>query len=101
MVVKLQMKLIIEVRKINIPHWLDADFLYRINYGPATIQDANVAQKYLVAHNGMRERLTLLDRQVADSLHQALFSSNLASGRGFSTTLIRTGRATDSSKRTN
>jgi hypothetical protein len=59
-----------------IPPWLDAEFLYRINYGPAFERDVIIAQQSLhmaFTQPNERQRLTLLDRETACELHRALF----------------------------
>jgi hypothetical protein len=56
--------------------WLDGEFIYRINYGPATAQDVLTAREALRDHRDLwkRGRLTLLDRRIAFDLVNALFS---------------------------
>jgi len=83
-------------KNVPIPTWLDADFLYRINYGPGTREDAVKAWEilYLINHGPEpredavpalkpvrpsvlrkrdRVRLTLLDRHVVNKLYRAVF----------------------------
>jgi hypothetical protein len=55
------------------PEWLDPEFLYRINYGPATAKDVQESFALLGSTDTCRESITLLDRRIADSLHKALF----------------------------
>jgi hypothetical protein len=65
--------------KIPIPLWLDAELLYNINYGPATVAEINTVRSALdgVATVEDRSRITLLDRRIADRLHGALFNKSL------------------------
>jgi hypothetical protein len=76
------------------PEWLDAGFLYRINYGPAKEEDVDLAKKTLrpflakkilhpfLAENTLdplpidRQRITLLDRRIAAYLHRSLFAGS-------------------------
>ena len=61
------------------PTWLDPDFLYRINYGPATRDYVERARDILRAAKtvlGARPTITLLDREMAKKLHQAIFSKS-------------------------
>ena len=73
-----------QISKINrtvkkdwqVPDWLNADVLYRINYGPATKGDVMIAQSILKITPSLtdcRRRVTLLDRAIACELHNALF----------------------------
>lgn len=61
---------------MEVPQWLDTDFLYRINYGPGTVEDVARATRVLenISDRKARERITLLDRYVALELHQTLFA---------------------------
>jgi hypothetical protein len=58
--------------------WLDPDYLYRINYGPASRNDVEVVYKALQAADNLskRSRITLLDRSVAQELCKTLFLTN-------------------------
>ena len=71
------MGLIADERHTPLPTWLSADFLYRINYGPATEEDATHACKAITAPGVLRKskrvELTLLDRCLVDKLFQAIF----------------------------
>ena len=59
------------------PLWLDADFLYRINYGPGTREDAahmwDSIMRPIVLRKRKRVQLTLLDRRLVDKLFHAVF----------------------------
>lgn len=63
------------------PDWLDADLLFRINYGEADRQDvARLKEAILGSHSAdvqierkQRACVTLLDRLTAQKLYQALF----------------------------
>ena len=63
------------------PDWLDAEFLFRINYGPATRKDVSKLKVAIIGSRSIyvqekrkeRARLTLLDRVLAQSLYRALF----------------------------
>lgn len=59
------------------PEWLDSDFLYRINYGPGTQDDATKAWKNIlqpvVSRRQRRLRVTLLDRRIVDMLFKAMY----------------------------
>jgi hypothetical protein len=63
----------------KVPAWLDGDFLYRVNYGPATSQDTAQLYKFVWWDKSdyPRSTVTLLDRRVAEKLHDALFSPSL------------------------
>jgi hypothetical protein len=71
----------LEKAKQTPPEWLDADFLFRINYGPATPEDARKVKNSIIrclrsdttVQRRERSRLTLLDRKIAKQLHDALF----------------------------
>ena len=68
-----------EGQNADVPEWLDADFLYRINYGPATLEDVARARKTLIAAKSQpdtRFSITLLDREMARILHSAIFSKS-------------------------
>jgi hypothetical protein len=56
--------------------WLDGDFLYRINYGPASAQDVLAVREAISEYQPLwkRGRLTLLDRRIAVELVDALFN---------------------------
>jgi len=55
--------------------WLDALYLFRINYGPASKDDVETAYAALKAANDLSERtkLTLLDRRIAHEFLQKIF----------------------------
>jgi len=55
--------------------WLDPRYLYRINYGPASRDDVEVAYAALKAadHLPERGRLTLLDRRIAHEFSKTVF----------------------------
>lgn len=58
------------------PLWLDEDFLYQLNYGPANSADFTTSLTGVIAlleADAERERITLLDRLVAEKLHKAMF----------------------------
>ena len=61
-----------------VPEWLDADFLYRINYAPATLEEVARAQSTLrpLPEGTERQRITLLDRHIATFLHRSMFSES-------------------------
>jgi hypothetical protein len=60
------------------PAWLDARFLYRINFGPGTIADRDLARKACdpATRGTPRRSITLLDRDMAQLLHRAIFSNS-------------------------
>jgi hypothetical protein len=55
--------------------WLDAEYLYKINYGPASSNDVRIAYKALKAADDLpkRNRITLLDRKIAQKLCESVF----------------------------
>lgn len=57
----------------DIPKWLDAELLFRLNYGPSTSGDIGSARKALGKRKG-RTEVTLLDRAIAAKLHKALYN---------------------------
>jgi hypothetical protein len=58
---------------------LEAEFLYRLNYGPATREDVERARKTLLDSKADRRlSITLLDRVMAEILHKAIFSKSRA-----------------------
>jgi hypothetical protein len=66
-------------RNVEPPEWLEAEFLYRINFGPGTHEDVLRARRALhPANRGGLERrcITLLDREMAKLLHKAIFSKS-------------------------
>lgn len=65
--------IVLEEENIEIPPWLDAEFLFRINYGPATLKDAQLARKCLNPCYLKRYHITLLDRWLGACLHRALY----------------------------
>lgn len=60
---------------------MNADFLYRINYGPGTHDDADLAWKStlqpVLKHKSKRLRVTLLDRHIVEKLFKALFRQSV------------------------
>jgi len=62
------------------PDWLDVDYLYRLNYGPANASDAAIAFK-IIDNLGQEKRaeITLLDRVLAHNLHCSFFPNSRTS----------------------
>lgn len=66
------------------PLWLDEDFLCTLNYGPS---DGPLFRKRLesvlklLGEEQQRERITLLDRTVAEKLHKAIFREHYTGAR--------------------
>src|SRR5271169_1825822 len=60
---------------------MNADFLYRINYGPGTQEDAELAWKStlqpILKHKQKRLRVTLLDRRIVQRLFKAIFKQSI------------------------
>jgi hypothetical protein len=71
----------LEKARLEVPTWLDADFLFRLNYGTATREDVEEAKVAIISsfsndlrfQRKKRVRITLLDRVVAGNLYRALF----------------------------
>jgi hypothetical protein len=63
------------------PDWLDAELLFRMNYGPATRKDVAKLKVAIIGSRSIyvqekrkqRARVTLLDRVLAQRLYRALF----------------------------
>ena len=66
-----------------IPEWLDPDYLFQLNYGPATRRETEAAKmavggslyEELPGERLRRSRVTLLDRRLASRLFTAFFPS--------------------------
>jgi hypothetical protein len=68
------------------PPWLDKDFLYTLNYGPSESDPSfkERLESVLDLVHGepeQRERITLLDRSVAERLHKAIFGERYKGAR--------------------
>ena len=69
-----------------VPQWLNAEFLYRLNFGPATLEHVKQVRDILrEAASGdakdympCRRQITLLHRQMAQVLYRSIFSEGLA-----------------------
>lgn len=71
----------IENQGLNLPNWLNCDYLFNINYGPASREDTLLASQlktHRINDRSERARITLLDRRIADKLHFALFNYSAA-----------------------
>lgn len=54
--------------------WLDEDYLYRINYGPGTAEDANLAYTALeFTERANYDLVTIVDPRIMAKLHEAIF----------------------------
>src|SRR5271169_3340535 len=74
-----QINVPLERKSVGVPPWLDADFLYRINYGPASPSDAAIAWEGIKGTVGgwTQQRITLLDRRIVYKLFEALFNTSV------------------------
>ena len=67
------------------PPWLDKDFLYTLNYGPSESpsfkERLESVLDLVLGEPEQRERITLLDRAVADRLHRAIFDERYKGAR--------------------
>ena len=70
----------IEAQGVSQPNWLNYDYLFNINYGPASMADTVAASqlKTFRMERCERSRITLLDRRIADKLHFTLFNFGAA-----------------------
>lgn len=69
---------------LSLPPWLDEDFLYTLNYGPANSKAFTMRVEsviHVLGESEQRERITLLDRFVAVQLHEAIFSEQYGGPR--------------------
>jgi hypothetical protein len=70
--------ILLESQSRPIPEWVDAEYLYRINYGPATAKDVAILMSSHLARHIFAERRStiLLDRRVSQKLEKTLYPNS-------------------------
>src|SRR5271170_32962 len=70
--------ILLESQSMPIPNWLNAEYLYRINYGPATAEDVAILTSSVLILRSFTDRMVtiLLDRRVSQKLEKALYPNS-------------------------
>jgi hypothetical protein len=70
--------ILLESQSVPIPKWVDAEYLYRINYGPATVGDVAILNSNDVSFHLLFDKMVtiLLDRRVSQKLQKTLYPNS-------------------------
>ena len=70
--------ILLESQSLPIPKWVDAEYLYRINYGPATAEDVAILTSFDITCHLMFDKMVtiLLDRRVSQKLQKTLYPNS-------------------------